>query len=135
MANNATIGYDAKRKLRPGVLVDDAIEFDVGVYQFEPSVRNDVKTAAAMGGRVKRSYYFSDKMWQVSIRTVDRALAEEFFYSVVAGERFYVTNVDETDRIMTCELMNSSWTYRRVSTSLLDEFEYGFTVKEIEDDA
>lgn len=132
MANNADVAYSAKRRLRTGILVDDFIQFQVGVSQFQPSVKSDVRSAKAMGGKTKRSYYYSEKTWQVAIRTIDRELAEEFFYSVLAGERFYMSNVDEADRTMTCELVGSSWNYQRVSTAILDEFEYSFTIKEIE---
>ena len=128
-----TVEYQAKRKLKAGVIVGDIITMNIPVELFSPSVSVDESVSTAIGGlpQVSLKHYFGQ--WQVkstydSINTLEDY--EQFLYSVLGGAPFNMTDYDHNDEVKGVIMLGGfdPIPLRRFNAG---EFNYSFNVREI----
>jgi hypothetical protein len=129
---NAQIVYDAKRRLKPGVIVNDEITLNVILTQWDRSTQESTKEARTMsGGRRTTLMYFADR-WDVEIAMIGdytQADVDQFFYSTLAGETFSISDLDNGDEAIDVKRVGG-YTRARKSSAYVGRFDYRFRVEE-----
>lgn len=130
---NTTVVYTARRRLKSGVTDGDQITFSFDLESFDRTPTKDIKVSRSIDGTEQSvTNYIIDSY---SCRTLpilpaERPDMDQFLYSVMDGETFTMTNLDESDRIMSCKLMGRDHSRTRETGAILDYFVYSFSVKE-----
>lgn len=129
--SNATITYNAKRKLQAGVNVDDVVVINVTLTAFNQSPDIKKTDSVSMSGIQQSSLLYINETYQCTVvddGSVATADMEQFLHSVAASESFAMTSIDDNDNQLTCKL-SGSWSRTRRSSAYINSFEYSFSVR------
>lgn len=130
---NTTIIYTAARRLRSGVTAGDEITLEIDLESFDRSIRSNRRTSRAIDGTQSDVLHALNDIYDcatLAIAPANRSKVDEFLYSVSGGETFTMTNLDESDRVMTCKLQGD-FSRSRETTAQVDFFNYTFSVQEV----
>lgn len=130
---NCVITYQAKRRMRPGIVVGDQIALPLSVTQFERTTQAKENEVETLSGRTVSSLYSLKDRYEVATGVIPPEIQpalDEFGYSVVSREVFSITHPDEGGRVMDVTLVGKV-RRTRAGKNPLNQFRYTFTVEEI----
>lgn len=128
---NTTVTYTATEKLvNP---VDSLVVLDLDLVQFEQQLDQGRSEAQSISGHKQVTSNYVTEVYSCTTNALlgtDVDAIREFLYSVLSGEEFDFTNMDEADRVMTCQLVGNV-SRSRPTTGTLKFFTFSFNVREI----
>lgn len=135
MGNNATINYEARRRLKSGVVSGDPVEIEVTLTQWDRDVRSDSRRQRSLSGKVKTVLMNFSDQWSVSLviepgGDVGQDDMDQFLYSTIGGEPFQITDLDNSDDQVTVRRVGRHSRSRR-DPGDIGVFEYSFRVEEV----
>ena len=139
--SNCTIVFEAKNALVSGVTAGDQIQLDLDLLTFDYSRTVNKKTNTTMSGRATSTKFYGEEKYFLTAKdsglvtfedTSTTALTTEymemFLQSVDNSEIFTVTDLDNGNVAFDAKLSGDP-SRSRVTSAILDQFEYSFTVR------
>tara|TARA_R110000796_G_scaffold81012_1_gene178822 strand:- start:629 stop:1075 length:447 start_codon:yes stop_codon:yes gene_type:complete len=102
---------------------------------FNESDETNIKESTSLSGIKSFSYFYSTRTFSCETLTSgendepDTDVYEMFFASVIAGEDFYITNLDTLEDPFLCTMLGRSSKARRSNIDI-NKFSYSFNVRE-----
>ena len=124
--------YIAKRSLKAGTAIDDVVDIEVNVTDYQAGRNVNKSSSESLGGRTQQNLLSVKKTWAVAIYRTDGIDAADMFMfmdSVIGGEIFVLTDYD-TGEVYNVQMIDS-YTTSRITTFQQSDFKYGFSIKEV----
>ncbi len=123
--------YTARRRLKVGINSGDLVTLTVPLSAFDPDVTIDESTTTAIGGAPQISLKHFFDTWSIVTdydSVNDQDDYEQFFYSILGGATFTITDYDHDDDVINV-IMQGKWRKTPVRRFNRKEFTYSFKVR------
>ncbi len=132
MSNTSIYFFPKRRLITPAPATDVLYQIDVTLTEFNLTTEIKSEENTTLAGVYSRSLY--SEIDRYSCACVEGENTEDkmrmFVSSVIEGEEFFMTNLDESDRLMTVQLTGRPQR-QRASAADVGDFRYSFTVMEV----
>lgn len=132
MTNTSVYFFPKRRLITPAPPTDTLYQIDLTLSAFDMTTEINSQESSTLAGFYSRSLYSEVDNYSCTVADSTATTDEMrmFISSVIAGEQFYMTNLDESDRLMTVQLKGRP-SRSRASAADVGQFRYQFTVMEI----